>query len=76
MKQTSTRPLAVKNRHIKKDKIIRTRGALTKDADHLIRDIGQVVEDVKKLAFTHGDTAKDKLENTFNTARKFIKEQL
>ena len=57
-----------------KDTLTSTRDALIKDADHLKRDAGKIVEDVKKHASAHVDAVKDKANDTFDLARNFAKE--
>ena len=54
--------------------ITSTRESLIKDADHLKKDAGQIVEDVKKHATAHVDAVKDKVNDTFDLARSFAKE--
>jgi len=57
-----------------KDTLTSTRNALIEDADHLKRDAGQIVEDVKKHATAHVDAVKDKVNDTFDLARKCVNE--
>ena len=57
-----------------KDPLTSTREALIKDTDHLKRDAGHIVEDVKKHASAHVDAVKDKVNDTFDLARNFAKE--
>jgi len=57
-----------------KDTLASTRDALIKDTDHLKRDAGQIVQDVKKHASAHVDAVKDKANDTFDLARDFAKE--
>jgi len=57
-----------------KDTISSTRDALIKDTDHLKRDAGQIVEDVKKHASAHVNAVRDKANNTFDLARNLAKE--
>jgi ElaB/YqjD/DUF883 family membrane-anchored ribosome-binding protein len=57
-----------------KDTLTSTRNALIEDADHLKRDAGQIVEDVKKHASAHVNAVKDKANDTFDLARDFAKE--
>jgi len=54
--------------------ITSTRETLIKDADHLKQDAGQIVEDVKKHATAHVDAVKDKVNDTFDLARKCVNE--
>ena len=54
--------------------ITSTRETLIKDADHLKQDAGQIVEDVKKHASAHVDAVKDKVNDTFDLARKCVNE--
>ena len=56
------------------DNITSTRDSLIKDTDHLKRDAGQIVEDVKKHASAHVNAVRDKANNTFDLARNFAKE--
>ena len=56
------------------DNITSTRHALIKDTDHLKQDAGQLVEDVKKHASAHVDAVKDKVNDTFDSARDCVKE--
>lgn len=48
---------------------------LIKDTDHLKKDAGKVVEDVKKHAYAHVDVVKDRVKDTFDLARDFVKER-
>ena len=57
-----------------KDTLTSTRDAIIKDTDHLKRDAGQIVEDVKKHASAHVEAVKDKVNDTFDLARNFAKE--
>jgi ElaB/YqjD/DUF883 family membrane-anchored ribosome-binding protein len=57
-----------------KDTLTSTRDALVKDTDHLKRDAGQIVEDVKKHASAHVDAVKEKVNDTFDLARNCVKE--
>ena len=57
-----------------KDTITSTRDAIIKDTDHLKRDAGQIVEDVKKHASAHVKAVKDKANDTFDLAHNFVKE--
>ena len=57
-----------------KDTLTSTHDALIKDTDHLKRDAGQIVEDVKKHAVAHVDAVKDQANDTFDLARDFAKE--
>ena len=57
-----------------KDTITSTRNALIKDTDHLKRDAGQIVEDVKKHASAHVEAVKDKANDAFDLARNCAKE--
>lgn len=54
--------------------IASTREILLKDTDHLKQDAGQLVEDVKKHATAHVDAVKDKVNDTFDLARKSVNE--
>ncbi len=54
--------------------ITSTRETLIKDADHLKRDAGQIVQDVKKHASAHVDAVKDRLNDTFDLLRNGVKE--
>ncbi len=57
------------------DTITSTRNSLIKDTDHLKQDAGQLVEDVKKHASAHVDAVKDSVNNTFESARNYVKER-
>ena len=57
-----------------KDTLTSTRDAIIKDTDHLKRDAGQIVEDVKKHASAHVEAVKDKANDTFDLVRDFAKE--
>lgn len=57
------------------DPITSTRETLIKDADHLKKDAGKIVEDVKKHASAHVDVVKDRVKDTFDLARDFMKER-
>jgi ElaB/YqjD/DUF883 family membrane-anchored ribosome-binding protein len=57
-----------------KDTITSTRDALIKDTDHLKRDAGQLVEDVKKHATAHVEAVKDTANDAFDLARTCAKE--
>ena len=57
-----------------KDTLTSTREALIKDTDHLKRDAGHIVEDVKKHASAHVDAVKDKVNDAFDRARDCVKE--
>ncbi len=57
-----------------KDTITSTRDALIKDTDHLKRDAGQLVEDVKKHATAHVEAVKDTASDAFDLARNYAKE--
>jgi len=57
-----------------KDTISSTRDALIKDTDHLKRDAGQIVEDVKKHASAHVNAVRNKANDTFDLARNLAKE--
>ena len=54
--------------------ITSTRETLIKDADHLKQDAGKIVEDVKNHASAHVDAVKDKVNDTFDLARKCVNE--
>jgi ElaB/YqjD/DUF883 family membrane-anchored ribosome-binding protein len=54
--------------------ITSTRETLIKDADHLKQEAGQIIEDVKMHASTHIDAVKNKVSDTFDLARSFVKE--
>jgi len=56
------------------DTITSTRDALIKDTNHLKQDAGQIVEDVRKHASAHVDAVKDKVNDTFDSARNCVKE--
>ena len=56
------------------DNITSTRESLIKDTDHLKQDAGQLIKDVKKHASAHVDAVKDKVSDTFDSARNFVKE--
>jgi len=56
------------------DTLTSTHDALIKDTDHLKRDAGQIVEDVKKHASAHVDAVKDKMKDTFDLARNCVKD--
>ncbi len=57
------------------NKITDTRETLIKDIDHLKKDTGRVVEDVKKHASAHVDVVKDRVKDTFDLARDIVKER-
>ena len=57
-----------------KDTIASTRDALLKDTDHLKRDAGQIVEDVRKHASAHVAAVKDKANDAFALARNCAKD--
>ena len=57
-----------------KDALTSTREALIKDTDHLKRDAGQIVQDVKKHASAHVDAVKDKVNDTLDLARNCAKD--
>ena len=57
-----------------KDTVTSTREALIKDTDHLKRDAGQIIEDVKKHGAAHVDAVKDKANDTLDLACDFAKE--
>ena len=57
-----------------KDTVTSTRNAIIKDSDHLKRDAGQIIEDVKKHGAAHVDAVKDKVNDTFDLARNCVKE--
>ena len=57
-----------------KDTLTSTRNALIKDTNHLKRDAGQMVEDVKKHASAHVEAVKDKANDAFDLARNCAKE--
>jgi len=57
-----------------KDTITSTRDAIIIDTDHLKRDAGQIIEDVKKHGTAHVDAVKDKVNDTFDLARNVAKE--
>jgi len=52
--------LSHRNRLMTKDPLTSTREALIKDTDHLKRDAGHIVENVKKHASAHVDAVKDR----------------
>jgi ElaB/YqjD/DUF883 family membrane-anchored ribosome-binding protein len=66
--------LSRRNRIMTKDPLTSTREALIKDTDHLKQDAGQLVKDVKKHATAHVDAVKDKVNDTFDSARNCVKE--
>ena len=57
-----------------KDTVISTRNAIIKDADHLKRDAGQIIEDVKKHASAHVNALTGTANDTFDLVRDFAKE--
>ena len=57
------------------DKITATRETLINDTDALKRDAVQIVDDVKKHAYAHVDVVKDRVNNTFDQARDYVKER-
>ena len=57
------------------DKITDTRETLIKDTDHLKKDAGKMVEDVKRHAYAHVDAVKDQVKDTFDFARDFVRER-
>ena len=57
------------------DKITSTRETLIKDTDTLKQDAGQIVADVKKHAYAHVDAVKDRVNDTFDLARDYVKER-
>ena len=57
-----------------KDTLTSTRDVLIKDTDHLKRDAGQIVDDVKKHAAAHVEVVKNKASDTFDLARACAKE--
>ena len=66
--------LSHRNRLMTKDPLTSTREALIKDTDHLKRDAGHIVEDVKKHASAHVDAVKDRVNDAFDMARDCVKE--
>jgi len=57
------------------NKITDTRETLIKDTDHLKKDAGKIIEDVKKHASAHVEVVKDQVKDTFDLARDFVKER-
>ena len=57
-----------------KDTLASTRDTLINDTDHLKRDFGQIVKDVKKHAATLVDSVKCKGNDTFDLVRNCAKE--
>jgi ElaB/YqjD/DUF883 family membrane-anchored ribosome-binding protein len=57
------------------DKITTTRETLINDSDALKRDAAQIVDDVKKHVHAHVDVVKDRVTNTFDQARDYVKER-
>ena len=57
-----------------KDTVTNTRNAIIKDTDHLNRDAGQIIEDVKKHGAALVDAVRDKANDMFDLAHDFAKE--
>jgi hypothetical protein len=56
-----------------KDTVTNTRNAIIKDTDHLKRDTGQIIEDVKKHGVAHVDAVRDKANDAFDLSLDFAK---